>query len=612
MRSLFRKILDTVTGRAKSAESEHPYVRASRLDKEKITPSGTSPRAPREQEHRGSSPSRGRPARSDPYPQRRDQGGRAPTRHGHHPHPRPGGGRQPVRPPARQPTQRPAQQPVGRPAQPRMGADLSHGQGGPVQQPVPAHPAGRRHGPSAGGRPHRRKAIPPLPPLIPLPPAEGKTRFTDLDIVREVLCGIQDLQFEYCTPIQHLCLPHLLAGRDVTGKAQTGTGKTAAFLSSALTHILRRPLMKRTPGFCRVLVLAPTRELAIQIYKDAEAISKYCGLNHLVIFGGMGYQEQRNALKRPIDILVGTPGRIIDYSRSGHLQLSEAEILVIDEADRMLDMGFIPDVRRIVSKLPPAGKRQTMFFSATLTPTIVRLVERWLVNPVTVESEPEQLVTGLIDQRFYSVAAGEKFALLCWLLGHDEASRILVFCNRRDACLRIARRLTQYGIHCGLLTGDVPQEKRLRILERFRNGDSPVLVATDVAARGIHVESVSHVVNYDMPQDPEDYVHRIGRTGRAGEKGKSVAFVDEYGAFVIPALEKLLGSKIRCVPVTEDMVRLPSPPPSRPGMERGYQGRQGAGCKPQGHSVNHSPPPPSKPDPQTGVGAAPRYPSGNQ
>ena len=435
----------------------------------------------------------------------------------------------------------------------------------------------------------------------------GKTRFTDMDIAREVLCGIQDLQFEYCTPIQQLCLPHLLAGKDVTGKAQTGTGKTAAFLASALTHILRRPLTMRTPGFCRVLVLAPTRELAIQIYKDAEAISKYCGLNHLVLFGGMGYVEQRNALKRPIDILVGTPGRIIDYSRSGHLQLSQTEILVIDEADRMLDMGFIPDVRRIVSKLPPAGKRQTMFFSATLTPNIVRLVERWLVNPVTVESEPEQLVTGLIDQRFYSVAADEKFALLCWLLGHDEASRILVFCNRRDGCLRIARRLTQYRIHCGLLTGDVPQEKRLRILERFRDGDTPVLVATDVAARGIHVESVSHVVNYDMPQDPEDYVHRIGRTGRAGEKGKSVAFVDEYGAFVIPALEKLLGSKITCIPVTEDMVRLPSPPPAPPGTGRGHGDRHGAMHRHHGHGPDHQPPaaqvreqpPPAKPDPQT-------------
>jgi ATP-dependent RNA helicase RhlB len=411
-----------------------------------------------------------------------------------------------------------------------------------------------------------------MPRLTPVPPAAGKTRFTDFDLAKEVLCGIQDLQFEYCTPIQQLCLPPLLAGKDVTGKAQTGTGKTAAFLSSSITYILRHPKKDREPGTCRALVLAPTRELAIQIYKDAEAIGKYCGLNNLVIFGGMGYREQRDALRRPIDILVGTPGRIIDYSRSGHLELGETEILVIDEADRMLDMGFIPDVRRIVVKTPPPGTRQTMLYSATLTPNIVRLVERWLKEPVTLESEPEQLVTGLIDQRFYAVAADEKFALLLWLLGHDDAGRILVFCNRRDGCLRIARRLTRYAVHCGLLTGDVPQEKRLKILERFRTGQTRVLVATDVAARGIHVESVSHVVNYDMPQDPEDYVHRIGRTGRAGETGKSVAFVDEYGGYVIPALEKLLGDKISCIPTTEDMVRLPQPPPLH-GMNRGHGGR---------------------------------------
>ncbi|MEJ2326221.1 MAG: DEAD/DEAH box helicase [Chromatiaceae bacterium] len=502
-------------------------------------------------------------------------------RQGHHLRPTTGGqarkttvGRAPTRPDARQPKRTPGRQQAplrqGSVGQaPRPSRDSA-------QRPAPPHPKSRKQGPGKSDRSRHRKAIPPLPPLIPVPPAEGKTRFTDLDIAKEVLCGIQDLQFEYCTPIQQLCLPHLLAGKDVTGKAQTGTGKTAAFLAAALTHIMRRPAGTRAPGTCRVLVLAPTRELAIQIYKDAEAISKYCGLNHLVLFGGMGYREQRDALERPIDILVGTPGRIIDYSRSGHLKLSKTEILVIDEADRMLDMGFIPDVRRIVSKLPHAGKRQTMFFSATLTPNIVRLVDRWLVDPVTVESEPEQLVTGLIDQRFYSVAADEKFALLCWIIGHDDASRILVFCNRRVSCLRIARRLTHYGIHCGLLTGDVPQEKRLRILERFRNGDTHVLVATDVAARGIHVESVSHVINYDLPQDPEDYVHRIGRTGRAGEKGKSVACVDEYGAFLIPALEKFLGSKIACTPVTEDMVRMPissTPPPDNRRLPTGRQGQ---------------------------------------
>ncbi|MEI6634722.1 MAG: DEAD/DEAH box helicase [Chlamydiota bacterium] len=426
------------------------------------------------------------------------------------------------------------------------------------QKPAPQPVQGRGRGGQA--QPAAPKEPPRMPLLREVPPAEGKTRFTDLDIAKEVLGGVQDLQFEYCTPIQQQCLPQALAGRDVTGRAQTGTGKTAAFLASALTYMLRHPKENRTPGSCRVLVLAPTRELAIQIYKDAEVLGKYCGVNNLVVFGGMGYHEQRDALERPIDILVGTPGRIIDYTRSGHMRLGEAEILVIDEADRMLDMGFIPDVRRIVGKLPPAGERQTMLFSATLTPEIVRLVDKWLVDPVMIESEPEQLVTDLIYQKFFAVAAEEKLALLLWLLKHDNASRVLVFCNRRDACQRLARQLGRYRIEGGLLSGDVPQEKRLKILERFRAGATPVIVATDVAARGIHVDSVSHVVNYDMPYESDDYVHRIGRTGRAGETGKSIGFVCEYGAHMIPALEKLLGHPIACEYPTEEMVTLPPMP----------------------------------------------------
>ena len=222
-------------------------------------------------------------------------------------------------------------------------------------------PAGLREGPRT------------LPALKEIPPAEGKTRFADLNIADEVLCGIQDVGFQYCTPIQAECLPHALAGKDVAGKAQTGTGKTAAFLAAAFTHLIRNPKPGRTPGSCRVLVLAPTRELAIQINGDAEVLGKYCGLTHLAVYGGMGFDQQRNALRQPIDVLVGTPGRILDYCTRGDLHFSKTEILVIDEADRMLDMGFMPDVRRIVRRLPPPGKRQTMLFSATLTDEIVRL-----------------------------------------------------------------------------------------------------------------------------------------------------------------------------------------------------------------------------------------------
>ncbi|HOC38220.1 MAG TPA: DEAD/DEAH box helicase [Thermodesulfobacteriota bacterium] len=399
-----------------------------------------------------------------------------------------------------------------------------------------------------------------MPPLVEVPPEPGKRRFADFDIATEVLSGIQDLGFQYCTPIQEQCLPHALAGRDITGRAQTGTGKTAAFLTAILTYLLRNPKKGRKPGSCRVLVLAPTRELAIQIFDDAQALGKYCGFENLVVFGGMGYQKQREALQKPIDILVGTPGRVIDYSTSGHLDLSKTEIVVIDEADRMLDMGFIPDVRRIVQKAPPPGKRQTMFFSATLTSEIISLVDRWLINPVRIETETENVVTDLIEQTFYSVSCSDKLALILWILKNDSVKRMLVFCNRKDSAQKLASALQRHGIQSGVLSGDIPQEKRLRILDEFRNDKKSVIVATDVAARGIHVDSVSHVVLYDLPQDPEAYVHRVGRTGRAGETGKSIGFACEYGAHLIPELEQFLGCRIACINPTEEMLVLPAMP----------------------------------------------------
>ena len=399
-----------------------------------------------------------------------------------------------------------------------------------------------------------------LPPLKEIPPAEGKMRFADLDIANEVLCGIQDLGFQYCTPIQAECLPHALAGKDVAGKAQTGTGKTAAFCAAALTYLIRNPKAGRAPGSCRVLALAPTRELAIQIHDDGQALGKYCGFTHLAVYGGMGFDKQRTALLQPIDVLVGTPGRILDYCTRGDLHLSKTEILVIDEADRMLDMGFMPDVRRIVRRLPGAGKRQTMLFSATLTEEIVRLQANLLADPVRIETEPETMVTDLIKQIFYSVSAAEKIALLLWILKNDGVERMLVFCNRKDRAERLALILKRNAIRNELLSGDIPQQKRLRILDNFRNGKTPVVVATDVAARGIHVDALSHVVNFDLPDGPDDYVHRIGRTGRAGITGKSISFACEYGAYLIPELEQFLGTKIECINPTEDMLLLPPLP----------------------------------------------------
>ena len=409
--------------------------------------------------------------------------------------------------------------------------------------------------PVHASRNDNKRKIPPMPELIEVESEEGKLRFTDLDIEKNIMAACQDLEFKYCTPIQEKALPHTIKGADLTGKAQTGTGKTAAFLISAINHMLRNPQEHPQAGTCRMLVLAPTRELAIQIHKDAEELSKYTNLRNVAVFGGMDHEKQREQLSHPVDIVVGTPGRIIDFSQRNALRLGKTEILVIDEADRMLDMGFIPDVRRIVSRLPQAGKRQTLFFSATFDPKILRLVESWLKDPINVEVEADNIVSSLIEQIFYSVTSENKLQLLQWFFKNDDVKRMLIFVNRKDTAQRLTDQLRRKQLTCGLLSGDVPQKKRLNILEAFRSGKTKVIVATDVAARGIHVDNITHVINYDLPYEPQDYVHRIGRTGRAGVKGKSISFLCEYGAFMIPELEETLGHAIVSVQPEEDMLK---------------------------------------------------------
>lgn len=398
---------------------------------------------------------------------------------------------------------------------------------------------------------------PPMPELIEIPPEEGKVRFQDLPLAKEVIAGTQQLGFQYCSVIQEKALPHALAGKDLAAKAQTGTGKTAAFLASSMTRLLQNPKENRRPKTCRVLVLEPTRELALQIEKDAEAIGKYTGLYSKAIFGGIDYKEQKNAIDIPVDILACTPGRMLDYARSGALNLSETEILIIDEADRMLDMGFIPDVRRIVGMLPPAGKRQTMLFSATLEPEILRLADRWLMDPVSVEAEPEHVVTDLIDQRFYAVLGSQKIALLLWLLKNEPYDRMIIFGNWKHRNAELTEELRSYGVECEMLSGDIPQNKRIRILDAFKEGKCRIIVATDVAARGIHVDGISHVINFDLPEQAEDYVHRIGRTGRAGKKGSAISFVCEFGAFNLPEIEKYAEMEVNTIQPEEECFVLP-------------------------------------------------------
>ncbi len=400
------------------------------------------------------------------------------------------------------------------------------------------------------------------PPAPGGAPASGKTRFRDLGLPEELLRAVADLKFAACTPVQALALPPALAGKDIAGRAQTGTGKTAAFLITLFTRFLRHPPGGALPnGTPRGLILAPTRELAIQIHKDAVALARHTPLRVAVVYGGMDYGKQQAELARnQVDLVVATPGRLLDFKSKHVLTLSRVEALVIDEADRMLDMGFIPDVRRIVYSLPPKHKRQTMLFSATLDEAVMRLASAWMVDPVKVSVESEAVTVDSIDQRVYMVAARQKSALLLNLLIREPVERMLVFRNRRDGVDRLARRLAAYGISCAALSGDVAQERRLRILEDFRTGRLKVVVATDVAGRGIHVEGISHVINYDVPFEAEDYVHRIGRTGRAGASGTAITLACEEGSFNLPAIEAFIGRRLPYTQPEESWLTAPPLP----------------------------------------------------
>ena len=371
--------------------------------------------------------------------------------------------------------------------------------------------------------------------------------FDRLKLPEQLQKAILDLGFDSATPVQRAVLPYALDGSDIIAQAQTGTGKTAAFLISILAWELENPpLNKRAPGTPFALIIAPTRELAMQIKKDTETLGKYTNVRSVLLVGGMDYERQRKELEKPLEIVVATPGRLLDFARSGHVDLSEVEILIIDEADRMLSMGFIPDVKAIVSRTPAKQQRQTQLFSATYSEDIKRLAASWTLDPKRIEIEPEQLVVNTVEQKIFLTSEAEKYKLLCNIIRQYELERVLVFANRRDESRALESRLRKQGFNAGLLAGDVPQKKRIQTLERFRSGKIDVLVATDVAGRGLHIDDISHVINYKLPEDPEDYVHRIGRTGRAGSSGTSISLVCESDAFMLPNIETLLGEKLNC------------------------------------------------------------------
>ncbi len=374
-------------------------------------------------------------------------------------------------------------------------------------------------------------------------------RFQELALPDPLVAAVDELGFEFCTPIQGRSLPYSLADYDVTGQAQTGTGKTAAFLITLFTRFWENPLQtEQASGTPRALVLAPTRELAMQIEGDAQSLSKHMGMRTVCVVGGMDYGKQREELEEgPVDVLVATPGRLIDFVERREINLREVEVLVIDEADRMLDMGFIPDVRRIVLQTPHKRKRQTLFFSATFNDAVMRLAQSWTIDAEHIIVEPESVATDTVEQKFWLVGARERQKVLFQFLSHAQPERAIIFANRRDQTHRIVEFLRKKDIHCEALAGDVPQRKRMATLARFKEGKLRYLIATDVAGRGIHVDGVSHVVNYELPDDSEDYVHRIGRTGRAGASGTSISFVSEDDAFNLPALEQYLGTQIKCI-----------------------------------------------------------------
>ena len=390
-------------------------------------------------------------------------------------------------------------------------------------------------------------------PTTPTPPLTHSLSFSSLDLPEKVMAGIRDAGFVEMTPVQSRSLPMALEGKDVCAQAQTGTGKTAAFLITVFSRILSAdvPSKRRDP---LALVLAPTRELALQIYREGELLGKHTGLRLAAIYGGEGFNRQEEALKRGTDVVIGTPGRLIDFMRRNILNLGQIQFLVIDEADRMLDLGFWDELKNIFRRLPTADKRQSLLFSATLDRRTRAIAREFMNRPKDVEIRPEKLAADGIDQMIYHVDRDMKFPLLLGILRKEEVPKGLIFTNMKITASWLVHKLKEHGItDIGLLTGDLRQSARNRVLERFKLGKLPLLIASDVASRGLHIDDVTHIINYDVPQDPEDYVHRIGRTARAGKRGKAYTLACDQYVYTLPAIEELLSDKIPSqIPYDED------------------------------------------------------------
>ncbi|MFY9399103.1 MAG: DEAD/DEAH box helicase [Desulfomonilia bacterium] len=365
-------------------------------------------------------------------------------------------------------------------------------------------------------------------------------QFTELPLDERILRGVQDAGFTECTPVQEATFRHSLSGADICAQSQTGTGKTAAFL---ITIFQRLPLLRDR----KALIIVPTRELATQVEAEAHLLGSHLDYKIACIYGGVGYKNQERQLKEGAGIIVGTPGRLLDFHQSRKLNFRDVGIVVIDEADRLFDMGFIPDLKKMLRAMPPAEKRQTMLFSATLSFLVKELAWRFMNDPVEIEISPERLTVDTVTQELYHVSNEEKLPLLLGLLARENPKNCLIFTNMKQTTEDLARRLRKNGISCDYINGDLPQKERLKVIEGLKSGRIRILVATNVASRGLHVDDLDLVINYDLPEDCEDYVHRIGRTARAGRQGKAISIACERYVYSLESIEKYLGSKIPVV-----------------------------------------------------------------
>ena len=404
-------------------------------------------------------------------------------------------------------------------------------------------------------------------------------RFDTLPLHEQVQNGIRDAGFEFCTPIQASTLPIALEPRDVAGQAQTGTGKTAAFLIAAYERLINNPVEFEGPHQPRVFALAPTRELAVQIANDAEELGKHTGFKIGLAFGGTDYEKQRTTLQNGVDLLIGTPGRIIDYYKQGVFKLDHVQVAILDEADRMFDLGFIKDIRYLLRRLPKPDQRLNMLFSATLSHRVMELAYEHMNEPELVRIEPDKVTADRVRQAIFFPSNEDKMPLLIGLVREVGAARTMIFVNMKREAERVQDFLEANGIHAQAISGDVPQKKRLRMLMDFQRGELPVLIGTDVASRGLHIPDVQYIINFDLPQDAEDYVHRIGRTARAGAAGDAISFGCETYAMSLPDIEDYIGHKIPVANYSpEDLPEIVKPKP-RPRRPRGGGPRRRPGGK---------------------------------